>query len=53
MKTRHRPNIHAAKENITRVEHVICASVGCRNAIALWAHQRFCSRCQARKVRRP
>lgn len=47
--TRYRPAIRADYEYIERHEHRMCHGDGCRNAIAVWTKQRFCSRCRKEK----
>lgn len=49
MARRDRPHIHATNEYIARVEYLMCAGVTCRNVIAAWTKQRFCSRCRSRR----
>lgn len=48
-KTRRRPAIHEI-QRFTRSDstlgYVLCRGQGCRNVVAIWAKQMYCSRCR-------
>lgn len=45
---RQRPDIQANNEYIAQSELRMCHGEGCHNAIALWAHRKFCVLCLRR-----
>jgi hypothetical protein len=51
-KTRRRPSVQTVQENIRRDEHQMCATQGCRNVIAVWTRESFCSWCRSHRRRR-